>query len=334
MRWLRLLIVPFLILAGFAAQAAGAHEIRPLLVEISGLRERAATVKVTAPNSLPAQNLPEIILSDDCSPHRVKAGSEQLVTCADPIAGTRIKVHYPLFNPAVSTMVHYRSPGAKDDDEGLSGKLYSPDESQLAIPAQHEAPLLATYFPAGIRHILGGYDHLLFLVCLLAICSSLPMTLKTVTGFTLGHTATLILSMAGMGVPSAPVEALIAFSIAAMAAEALRSDKTSIIRRWPVLVAGTIGLLHGFGFAGFLTSLGIPTHSAITAVGLFNLGVEAGQLFFIGALFAGYKLMSALTCRLRNGDFIMEELKTAAAFSCGSIGAFWFISRSLTIILT
>ena len=333
MHRLPLLIVPFMALAGLTSEVAEAHEIRPLLVEVRALRDNTATVKVTAPNSLLSSNLPEIVLSEDCSPHRVKAGSEQLVTCATPIAGSQIEVHYPLFNPAVSTMVRYRSSDAKKDDQGLSGKLYSPNESKLAIPAKHDAPLLSTYFSAGIRHILGGYDHLLFLVCLLAICTSLSMTLKTVTGFTLGHTATLILSMAGLGVPSAPVEALIAFSIAAMAAEALRSDKTSVIRRWPVLVAGTIGLLHGFGFAGFLTSLGIPPHSAIPAVGLFNLGVETGQLFFIGALFAGYKSISALTRNFRNRELLMDTIRKTATFSCGSIGAFWFIARGLPIIL-
>src|SRR3546814_732847 len=230
------------LLLGIAyAAPASAHEIRPLVVEIEQQTAKNAVVRVVAPDSLPEGNLPIVELPHDCTPPRVSAGSFRLVACARPLAGRKVTVHYPLFNPAVSTMMRHRGVG---EAEMGTGELHAPDDLVLIVPAADAELSLASYFSAGIRHILGGIDHLLFLACLLALCTSARMVLLTVTGFTVGHSATLLLSVAGLGLPAAPVEALIAFSIVVMAAAFLRGEGGSLLPRHPLLVPAGTGMLH------------------------------------------------------------------------------------------
>ncbi|RVQ67528.1 hypothetical protein EKN06_06085 [Croceicoccus ponticola] len=326
---MRHVLVRVAAMLGLVAAPAIAHEIRPLVVEIEQRTSRSASVRVVAPDSLPAGNLPVVILPGDCSPARVEAGSSRPVTCARSLAGRDVTIHYPLFNPAVSTMLRY---GKGTGSDTGAGELYAPDDLVLTVPAADAAPSLASFFLAGIDHILGGIDHLLFLVCLLALCSSARMVLLTVTGFTIGHSITLLLSVAGLGLPPAPVEALIALSIVVMAAAFLRGEVGWLLGRRPVLVAAGIGLLHGFGFAGFLSSIGVPDDAALPAVLIFNLGVEAGQIAFITALFALWRLASVTAARLRADRAWVLRARTATVFASGALGAFWFVERAVAIV--
>lgn len=324
---MRHLLIRMAAVLSFIATPAIAHENRPLVIEIEQRTSQSASVHVVAPDSLPAGNLPVVILPDDCSPARVEAGSSRPVSCAGSLAGRDVTIEYPLFNPAVSTMLRYGTRSGTGP-----GELHAPDDLVLTVPTADAAPLLVSYFPAGIDHILGGVDHLLFLVCLLALCSSARMVLLTVTGFTIGHSLTLLLSVAGLGLPAAPVEALIALSIVVMAAAFLRGKAVSLLRRRPVLVAAGIGLLHGFGFAGFLSSIGVPEDSALPAVLIFNLGVEAGQLAFIAALFALWRIAALIAARLPADRMWLQHARTAVVFASGSLGAFWFVERSIAIV--
>ncbi len=135
----------------------------------------------------------------------------------------------------------------------------------------------------GARHLWLGVDHLMFVGCLATLLRGWSLV-RGITAFTVGHAVTLgFVVLGGLSLPSAPVEALIALSIALLAREAL-VDEPSVWSRSPAVVAGGFGLLHGLGFASVLRELGVP-HVGIGQVLFgFHVGLELGQLAFLGCL--------------------------------------------------
>jgi hypothetical protein len=137
----------------------------------------------------------------------------------------------------------------------------------------------ASFFFLGVEHILSGYDHLLFLLGLLLPGGGLLALTKIITAFTLAHSVTLSLAVLNIvNLPDRLIEAVIALSIAAVAAENLFLQPT-VRRRW--LVSFCFGLVHGFGFSSALRELGLPTHGLLLSLFGFNAGVEAGQALVV-----------------------------------------------------
>ncbi|MFN0039515.1 MAG: HupE/UreJ family protein [Burkholderiales bacterium] len=149
-------------------------------------------------------------------------------------------------------------------------------ETRVDLGSKANAPKGAgSYFPLGIEHILLGYDHLLFLLMLILRGGNLIQLLKIITGFTVAHSITLALAAMDLVVlPGTLVEAVIALSIAYVAAENL-FPKYAASRRWAVSFA--FGLMHGFGFSSVLREIGLPKENLLLSLLNFNLGVEAGQ---------------------------------------------------------
>jgi hydrogenase/urease accessory protein HupE len=188
--------------------------------------------------------------------------------------------------------------------------------------AESWGQVAATYTALGIEHILLGIDHLLFVLALLMLVPNMRTLVWTITSFTLAHSVTLAVATLGwVHVPQAPVEAVIALSILFVAMEIVhwRQGRPGITRRWPWLVAFTFGLLHGFGFAGALSEIGLPDHAIPLALLFFNVGVEAGQLAFIAAVFA----ISALLKRIAWPGWAWR----VPVYAIGSMAAFWTIQR-------
>ena len=185
--------------------------------------------------------------------------------------------------------------------------------------------MITTYFLLGVEHILLGIDHLLFVLALLLLVPGLRMLFWTITSFTLAHSVTLAAATLGfVNFPSRPVEAIIALSILFVASEIIRwrQGHPGISRRWPWLVAFVFGLLHGFGFAGALSEIGLPEHAIPLALLFFNLGVEAGQLLFI----AGVLLIWLFLKRLNWPEWSWRM----PAYAIGTVAAFWTIERVLS----
>jgi hydrogenase/urease accessory protein HupE len=136
------------------------------------------------------------------------------------------------------------------------------------------------YTELGFLHILPkGLDHILFVIGLFLLSTRLSPLLWQVTAFTLAHTITLALSIYGLiNVSAAIVEPLIALSIAYVGIENLLTRE---LKPWRVVIVFLFGLLHGMGFAGVLTELGLPESDFVTALITFNIGVELGQLSII-----------------------------------------------------
>jgi hypothetical protein len=188
--------------------------------------------------------------------------------------------------------------------------------------AESWGQVAATYAVLGIEHILLGFDHLLFVLALLMLVPSMRTLLWTITSFTLAHSVTLAAATLGwVHVPQAPVEAVIALSILFVAMEIVhwRQGRPGITRRWPWLVAFTFGLLHGFGFANALSSIGLPQHAIPLALLFFNVGVEAGQVMFIAAVF----IVSIALKRFRWPGWAWR----VPVYAIGSMAAFWTIQR-------
>ena len=202
----------------------------------------------------------------------------------------------------------------------------SPATLRLSYVADVESESLVevirTYTMLGVEHILLGIDHLLFVFALLLLVPGRRMLIWTITSFTLAHSVTLAAATLGwVRVPQAPVEAVIALSILFVAMEIVhwKQGRPGITRRWPWLVAFTFGLLHGFGFAGALSEIGLPEHAIPLSLLFFNLGVEAGQLMFIAAVL----LLWAGLGRLRFPQWAWR----VPVYAIGSLAAFWTIER-------
>lgn len=187
-----------------------------------------------------------------------------------------------------------------------------------------------TYLHLGVEHILGGIDHLLFVLGLLLIVGREWVRLiKTITAFTIAHSITLALAALGLvNIPQAPVEAVIALSIMFVAVEILhgKAGRPGLTARAPWVVAFTFGLLHGFGFAGALAETGLPQNSIPLALLLFNVGVELGQLIFVAfavACIAGLKRMRKTW---------PEWTEAITPYAIGSLAAFWTIERTLSFL--
>jgi len=190
-----------------------------------------------------------------------------------------------------------------------------------------------TYTVLGVEHILGGVDHLLFVLGLLLIVGQRwGLMIKTITAFTVAHSITLALATLGfVHVPQAPVEAVIALSIVFVAAEIVhsRQGRPGLTERAPWVVAFTFGLLHGFGFAGALSQIGLPQHDIPLALLCFNVGVEVGQLLFIASVFAVVAVARQITRRVALPQPVWAW--RVVPYAIGSVSAFWLIQRVATL---
>lgn len=201
----------------------------------------------------------------------------------------------------------------------------TPQAPAADIPRTTSAlEVVSVYLKLGIEHIVLGIDHLLFVLALLLVTRGTRQLVKTVTAFTIAHSVTLGLATLGfVHAPSAPVEAVIALSIVFVAAEIVRADRgrDGVTARAPWIVAFTFGLLHGFGFAGALSEIGLPQAHIPLALVCFNLGVEVGQLLFIAAVFTTVELLRRLRISLP------RWARLVPAYGIGSVAMFWVIQR-------
>ena len=198
----------------------------------------------------------------------------------------------------------------------------TPDQGRLGVAG-------STYVVHGIRHILFGPDHLLFVLGLLLIVKDRWMLLKTITAFTVAHSITLAIATLGYAnAPTLPLNAAIALSILFLGPEIVKvwRGESSFTIRHPWVVAFAFGLLHGFGFASALTSAGLPSNELPWALLSFNVGVEIGQVGFV-------VLILLLERAFRVLEIQWPRMVAALpGYTVGSLGAFWTIQRVAMLI--
>lgn len=186
-----------------------------------------------------------------------------------------------------------------------------------------------TYTRLGVKHILTGADHLLFLACLLLIAKTPQRILITITGFTLAHSVTLVISALGIvNLNIAAVEAIIALSIVFLATEIAKGKRNTLSWNYPVSVSASFGLLHGFGFATILNEIGLPQTELVTGLLFFNIGVEIGQLIFVMTVIGGIKILMHLKF-----DIQQPIIRKSIAYCVGTLASFWLIERSASFMM-
>jgi hydrogenase/urease accessory protein HupE len=198
-------------------------------------------------------------------------------------------------------------------------------EPLFVVPAEPGgAEVAATYLWLGVEHILGGVDHLLFVLALVLLVSGTRRLVWTVTAFTIAHSLSLAAATLGfVHVRQGPVEAVIALSIVFVAVEIVHGarGKPGLTARSPWIVAFVFGLLHGLGFAGALREVGLPQQSIPLALLFFNVGVELGQLLFIACVLPLVALGRRAAARW---PLASAEIP---AYAIGSVAAWWTLER-------
>ncbi|MGE9270094.1 MAG: HupE/UreJ family protein [Verrucomicrobiales bacterium] len=180
------------------------------------------------------------------------------------------------------------------------------------------------YTELGIHHILGGVDHLLFVVGLILLVADRRKLILAVTAFTLAHSVTLALSVIGLvQLDSGVVEILIALSIVLLAKEILMAKQGHHGLAWkqPWIVAFAVGLFHGLGFAGVLAEMNLTNESIPQTLLFFNLGVELGQVLFVVILWALLLVLRRIRFRMP------KRLEVLPSYVLGSISAVWTLER-------
>jgi hydrogenase/urease accessory protein HupE len=217
-------------------------------------------------------------------------------------------------------------------DGGAQVARVTPAAPAFVVEAAPRAGQVAVaYLWLGVEHILLGVDHLLFVLTLLILVEGARRLVTTITAFTLAHSLTLAAAALGLvHVPGPPVEAAIALSIVFLAAEIVRGRHGTAgwTVRQPWVVAFAFGLLHGLGFAAALREVGLPQTAIPVALLCFNVGVELGQLLFIGSVLGAIPIAGRIASRL--GVALPAGGWRVAAYAIGTLAALWFTGRLLS----
>lgn len=332
MRTLVALAIAFAALVTTCASALG-HEIRPAYLQIREIETSTYDVLWKTPAQGDMRLALNALMPASCQNLGLARGAlvnaaaieQQRILCEGGIEGRRI-VFENLATTLTDVIVRF---------EPLSGapKMLRVTGATpfVEIPAQQSVgAIAATYFSFGVEHILLGFDHLLFVLCLLMLIDERKRLLLAITAFTLAHSITLAGTTFGwLRLASAPVEASIALSIAFLAAEIIKQRAGAIRSTYlhPEIAAFGFGLLHGFGFASALQDIGMPEDALPLALVSFNLGVEAGQIVFVVAVLTLTWLWQRVARPLP------VSVYRASAYMAGITASFWFIERSVRIVL-
>jgi len=321
-------------LLALLAMPASADELRPAVLELTEREGGAWVLEWKLPVSAVAPGQAGVVLAQPVFPRACKPAAGEPVRRAAPLA-------------LLGRQELACTGGLAGQSFGLRELLGSSDAIARFIPrggavqtfrltaaaptaiiaAEPDAlKVLADYLVIGAEHILFGWDHLLFVIALVLLVRRPWEVVKAATAFTIAHSLTLVATSLGYaGLPSRPVEAIIALSIVFLALEALlvlrEPERHTLTRRFPWAVAFAFGLFHGFGFAGALADIGLPQGEVVTALLAFNLGVEAGQLLVIALTLA---LLAVFARGLPRAE---APLLRASTYAIGAVGSFWLIER-------
>ena len=306
-----------------------AHEARPAFVEIKETAPGRYSVLWRTP-ALAGMRLPVVLkfpdgvrdtnepvtqwLTDSVVERRViEAGAGGLAGKSIEFAGLQATI--------TDVLAHVQTRDGLD-----MTTLVRPSLARLVVTSPRSwLEIAGDYLLHGIQHISFGVDHLLFVLGLILIVTNRWTLLKTVSAFTVAHSITLAIAALGYAqAPVAPLNAAIALSILFLGPEIVRCwrGETSLTIRHPWVVAFLFGLIHGFGFAGALTSAGLPLKDLPLALLSFNIGVEIGQVSFVLLILLLERSFRQLQIRWP------RWVQALPGYTVGSLGAFWAIQRA------
>ena len=306
------ILLAALLLAAVAIPSdARAHGIRPGVLALEEIAPGTYEVGWTEPEDsrIAVPSVVAITYPEGC----VRESS--ILRCEGGLAGTMRFDDVP--DPRTRIVVSITAL-----DGSVREAVASGEQPEIDLDAAPGSSFVA-WLGLGVEHVLGGIDHLAFVLGLLLVCGIDRRLVITVTAFTLAHSLTLALAAFDVvTLPSAPVEATIAASVMLVAREATH-DQPTLTRRMPWLVAAIFGLVHGLGFAGALAEIGLPRGSEALALVGFNVGVELGQLAVVAV---------AVLIARAVGSRAPQWSRPALALAIGSLGALWLIERTVAIV--
>ncbi|MFT6797769.1 MAG: hydrogenase/urease accessory protein HupE [Maribacter sp.] len=309
-----------------ATLAASAHEVRPAYFSVTQLTDSTYQVVWKIPamgNAIPKiyPVLPENWIITEERSNLLPGNLRRTYTIR---VDKNIEGNELYFEGQEKTLIDILVSIKKSDGIQYSAML-KPSNPHYKIPLKPDRfSTIKTYLLLGVEHILFGIDHLLFVLALLLLTKGFRKIVKTITAFTIAHSITLSLAALGfIGLPGAPVEAVIALSIVFLAVELIHyyNGRKGLTVRYPWVVAFTFGLLHGFGFAGALIDLGLPQTDIPWALLFFNVGVEIGQIAFVIGAIGCIWLLSKIKISWP------IWIKKVPPYAIGSLAAFWLIER-------
>jgi hydrogenase/urease accessory protein HupE len=339
MRAPRIILLCLGLLAGLVALApsAAAHPMAPALLELRELEDGHAQVRWKAARLLPRGTRLAPRLPADCpvTDQRIQEDNQSssliwTIDCADtPLVGQALSVD-GLETAPIDVLVRVSL-----RDGRTYSRILDSATPGLTIPARQSKWRVAQDYAAlGLKHILTGPDHLLFVLGLLLLVASTRSLVRVITAFTLGHSVTLsIVALGYADVPTLAIEFLIALSVLLLAVELARDDSrleagkpSGWMRRWPWLMAASFGLLHGMGFAGALADVGLPGEEIPLALFSFNIGIEAGQLSFVLGISLLRRILQAQL------DALPPWLGALPAYGIGILAAYWCYERAAEML--
>jgi hydrogenase/urease accessory protein HupE len=310
-----------------AAHAAFAHEVRPAYLDLREEAPGVFDVLFKTPMRGDARLVLDVSFSGPVQiamPVNSRMTDNAMVQtwhllATKPLRGQEVRID-GLASTMTDALVRIRFIDGEEWVERLT-----PSTPQATIPTRQGGwAVAATYLTLGVEHIILGVDHLLFVLALILIAPNTRQLVLAITAFTVAHSITLAAATLGfVNVPPPPTEAVIALSIAFVAAEIVRAreGKAGIAARAPWVVAFAFGLLHGFGFAGALSEVGLPAGNIPVALLFFNVGVEIGQLLFVAVVLA----LAAFIRFARRP--LPHWAVLAPPYFIGSLAMLWVIER-------
>lgn len=308
------------------AVPAFAHALDPVLFELRERPDGRVDVTWKAPNAkVPGVDL-RPMLPSECRQVGERTNEEQeeaivskwVLDCGGSLVGRSVGV---LGLESTDALLRVTLASGSVDRRVLGA-----DHSSVTIEAEPTpVDVFVDYARLGIEHIAGGIDHLLFVFGLLLLTGGTRMLVSTVTAFTIGHSVTLAAAALHLvSVPQAPVEVVIALTIYILAVELARgaAPGSTLLRRRPWAMAFSFGLLHGLGFAGALKEAGLPEGDVPLALLSFNVGIEAGQLLFVGLVLAATAVARPLLAGLPS------LARRVPVYAMGIASAYWIFARA------
>ena len=296
------------------------HEFNPVHLILNEESSFSYSVKLFYPQQY-KYNSPEVLFPSNCSTSKVSKSSNikniiesyELV-CSEEIKGKNIRFENLDFLTDALLSINFID-GSSFESIAGSRNL------EITIPFEQSVYPIA-YFNLGFDHLLKGIDHIIFLICLIFLVNGFINLVKVVTAFTIAHSITLSLSFLGIvAISQSVIEALIALTIIFVALDAADSKN----KQFPWYYAFGFGLLHGFGFSGALSEIGINNNELALSLLFFNVGIEIAQLAIIPIPFL-------IIFFFRNSK-VFQNIKYLTAIIIGGIGVYWFIDRAIGIFL-
>ena len=287
---------------------AEAHGVRSAFLNVTAQDANHAVVVLNSPT--PSSGI-EFAVPPNCT-----LTDGNLLACPNGIRGTALGVR------GMGPIISETSVVVSLEDGTTLSHLLTPSSPSWTIPSSESAWAVSRqYVRIGIEHILGGADHVLFLLGLVLVVRRVRSVLIAETAFTISHTISFSATALGIvRLPSIAAEACIALSLVLVALDIGRPQAR--LHRKPLAAAGiafAFGLVHGLGFAGALREVGLPENAILPALAGFAGGIEIGQISFLAAVLAIVHFVSKTRMR--------RVFDLSAAYAIGAVGCFWLFQR-------